>query len=363
MPRKPPLRVKVRRPCKVKPPGPKKRADDPLARLPMYVYMNAHLEWMRVISYSPETVRTNRHGLRRFLVWCDERGLTQPSDITKQVLERYQRHLFYYRKADGKPMSLGAQLGCLLPVKLWCKWLARENHILYNPASELELPRQGKRLPRVILSVPEVEAMLAQADVQMPAGVRDRALLELLYSAGLRRTETANLALYDIDFTRRLAVVREGKGRRDRVVPIGERALQWLDKYVMEARPLLLAHEHPMLFVNDYGEPAHPDFIADRVRKYKDYAGIRKPGAAHLLRHACATHMLEGGADIRFLQAMLGHASLETTEVYTHVAIEKLQAIHAATHPARLHRQESAAEAPPAEREALDALLAEDDAA
>ncbi|MBV9504501.1 MAG: tyrosine-type recombinase/integrase [Acidobacteriia bacterium] len=126
---------------------------------------------------------------------------------------------------------------------------------------------------------------------------------------------------------------------------------------------LLLAADHETLFINSYGEPAPPDFIAERVRLHKDNAGINKPGAAHLLRHACATHMLEGGADIRFLQALLGHGSLESTEIYTHVAIEKLQAIHEATHPARLHRQAPAAATQAADRESLERLLAADEAA
>jgi integrase/recombinase XerD len=335
---------------------------DPLARLPLLAYMNAHLEANMVAGGSEYTAKRSRVAIRRFITWCDERGLASPADISKQVLERYQRHLFYHRKTDGSPLTLGAQASCLHPLKAWFKWLARQNHILYNPASELDIPNPGKRLPRVVLSVQEVESMLAEADVNLPAGVRDRALLEMLYSTALRRMEATNLSVHDIDFARRLVLVREGKGRRDRVVPIGERALAWLDKYVLEARPQLLAFDHNTLFVSDYGLPAPPELIADRVKKYMECAGIRKPGATHLLRHACATHMLEGGADIRFIQAMLGHSSLQTTEIYTHVAIEKLQSIHAATHPARLHRQESAG-ATDADREALLSLLAADEAA
>jgi integrase/recombinase XerD len=302
--------------------------------------MNLHFEALLVTGFSADTVRARRIAIRRFISWCDARGLKRPTEITKQALERYQRHLFYYRKPDGSPLTLGSQTGCLAPLKAWFKWLARENHILYNPASELDLPRQSKRLPRTILSVREVEGILAEADVNTPSGLRDRALLELLYSTGLRRMEAAHLAVYDVDFDRRIVMVREGKGRRDRVTPIGARALLWLDKYLLEARPQLLAADNVALFVTDYGEPVTPEFVAARVKAFMRIAGIDKPGAAHLLRHACATHMLEGGADIRFLQAMLGHASLETTQIYTHVAIEKLQAIHEATHPARLDRQE-----------------------
>jgi integrase/recombinase XerD len=341
MPRKGQL-LKTRKRSPVKPHGPGKRERDPLAQQPLLAYMNLHFEALLVTGYSADTVRTRRVAIRRFIGWCEERGLRGPADITKQVLERYRRHLFYYRKPDGGPLTLGSQAGALAPLKSWFKWLTRENHILYNPASELDMPRQGDHLPRVILSVREVEAILAEADVNNPQGLRDRALLELLYSTGLRRMEAAHLAVYDIDFDRRVVMVREGKGKRDRIAPIGARALAWLDKYVLEARPQLLAFDHEALFVTDYGEPALPEFIANRVKKYMDIAGIDKPGATHLLRHACATHMLEGGADIRFLQAMLGHSQLSTTEIYTHVSIEKLQAIHEATHPARLQRRDEA---------------------
>lgn len=349
-------KVKNRRRNGTKPTGPVRTDIDPLAHNPLLIWMNAHFEWMGVRGYSAETVSGSRTAIRRFIAWCDERGLNQPAHISKQILERYQRHLFYHRKADGKPMALGSQAACLAPLKLWFKWLARENHILYNPASELELPRQGRQLPRTILSIREVEAILAEAAGDGPLFVRDRALLELLYSTGLRRMEAAKLAVYDIEFDRRLVMVREGKGRRDRVVPIGARALAWMDKYVLEARPQLLATDHTTLFVTDYGQPVTPEFVAIRVRKYMDCAGIHKPGATHLLRHACATHMLEGGADVRYLQAMLGHENLETTAIYTHVAIDKLQAIHEATHPARLHRPPAGGPAAPAP-EAREALL------
>ncbi|QLI81202.1 site-specific tyrosine recombinase XerC [Chitinibacter fontanus] len=356
-------RLKSRKPAAVKPAGPKPRTVDPLAHLALTAYMDAHFEWMLVTGYSPNTVQARRQSLRRFIAWCDERGLQQPADITKQVLDRYQRHLFYYRKPDGAPLTLGSQHGALAPLKTWFKWLARENHILYNPASELDLPKLPKHLPRAILSVQEVEAILAEADPDTPYGLRDRAMLELLYSTGLRRMEIANLALYDVDPNRRLLFVREGKGAKDRVVPIGQRALAWLDRYLIEARPQLIAVEREALFVTDYGEPVSPPFVAAHVKRYMDFAGINKPGATHLLRHAMATHMLEAGADVRVLQALLGHAQLNTTEIYTHVSIEHLRAIHDATHPARLQRQEAAtaqALAEPAQQW-LDSLASDED--
>lgn len=335
MPRKG-QRLKTRKPAPVKPRLPPRQQPDPLAGHPLLPYVNAHLDWMLTHNYSADTVKARRVALRRFVTWCSERSLDDPRAITKPILERYQRGLFYHRKVDGKPMTVGAQLGCLAPLKTFFKWAARENHILYNPASELDLPRQPKRLPRSLLSVADVEALLNQAEPNNAQGLRDRAMLELTYSTGLRRMEVAGLALYDVDLARRLVFVREGKGKKDRVVPIGERAAAWVDKYLVEARAQLVAGHSEALFVTDYGEPIAPDFVSDKVRRYKEFAGIHKPGAAHLLRHACATHMLDNGADIRFIQDLLGHAMLSTTEIYTHVSIDKLQQIHAATHPAKL---------------------------
>ena len=344
MPRKG-QRVKHHKTAWPKPRGGRKNTEpDPLRSLPLTAYVSAHLEWMPIAGYSEDTVRGRRIALRRFITWCGERALREPKDITKPILERYQWHLYYYRKADGKPMTLGSQFGCLAPLKTFFKWLAKENHILYNPASELTLPRLPKHLPRVILSIQEVEAILREAEPVSPSGLRDRAMLETLYSTALRRMELPGLALYDIDTTRRLVMVREGKGKKDRVIPIGARAAAWVDKYLHESRPQLLVGDTDALFLTDYGLPVTPEYVAERVRRYMHFAGIEKPGATHLFRHACATHMLENGADTRFIQALLGHETLATTQIYTHVSIDKLREIHDATHPAKLHRDTLGAE-------------------
>lgn len=340
-------RIKTRKPTAVKPSGaPRRSGDDALAHNRLVRYMEAHFEWMLVAGYSAYTVRSRRQALRRFITWADERGLDDPREITRPMLERYQRFLYYYRKPDtakgrkdaGEPLTIGMQYQYLAPLKTWFRWLSREHHILANPAADLDLPRQPKRLPRSVPSVQEVEAILAQAEHDTPQGLRDRALLEVLYATGVRRMELAGAAVYDLDLCRSVLWVRHGKGGRERVVPLGERARAWLDKYLSEARPELLGADTTALFLTDYGEPAHAEFISGKVKRYMEFAGVDKLGSAHLLRHACATHMLEGGADIRFIQEMLGHANIETTEIYTHVSIDKLIAVHKATHPSRLQR-------------------------
>jgi integrase/recombinase XerD len=335
-------RIKHRKPAAVKPAGPAHRPADALAHNRLIRYMEDHFEWMKVAGYSLDTIRARRIAIRRFIAWADERGIDDPREVTRPMLERYQRHLFYYRKEDGSPLTLGTQLQCLAPLKTWFKWLSREHHILANPAADLDLPRQPKRLPRSVPSVPEVEAILREAEPITPQGLRDRTLLEVLYATGLRRMEIVGVSIYDADLVRGLLWVRHGKGRRERVVPLGERAGAWLAKYLTEARPELLAVDTEALFLTDYGAPVSPEYVAAKVKRHMQFAGVDKPGATHLLRHACATHMLEGGADIRFIQEMLGHANLETTEIYTHVSIDKLIEVHKATHPSRLERRRDA---------------------
>lgn len=360
-------RLKHRKPAAVKPAGPTHRPTDALSHNRLTRYMDEHFEWMKVSGYSLDTIRARRIAIRRFIAWADERGIDDPREVTKPMLERYQRHLFYYRKADGTPLTLGTQLGCLAPLKTWFRWLSREHHILANPAADIDLPRQPKRLPRSVPTVQEVEAILAEAEPTTPQGLRDRALLETLYATGLRRMEIVGVSIYDADLARGLLWVRHGKGNRERVVPLGERAGAWLAKYLTESRPELTAIDTEALFLTDYGEPVSPHYVADKVKRYMGFAGVDKPGSTHLLRHACATHMLEGGADIRFIQEMLGHANLQTTEIYTHVSIDKLIAVHRATHPSRLERRRDADEGKHqldrdnAAAAILDALVREDE--
>jgi integrase/recombinase XerD len=311
---------------------------DPAAGNLLHSYRRAFSEWAQARGYSAATVATRDRAIARFISWIDERGIDRPADITRPVLERYQRHLFLARKADGAPLSLTTQQTLLNPLRAWFKWLAREHHLLYNPASELILPRQPRQLPKVLLSVPDVEAVLNEPDVATAWGLRDRAILETLYSTGIRRMELTRLSLYDVDLAQGTVMVRLGKGAKDRLIPIGARAGAWIVRYVEEVRPQLATRNDELtLFLTDYGEPFEKNRLGDLVKRYLRHAGFAH-GACHAFRHAMATHMLENGADIRFIQAMLGHSELSTTQIYTQVSIGKLKEIHAATHPARLER-------------------------
>lgn len=303
------------------------------------VWLRRYLEALRVKNYSEHTVENRDVYLRFFIEWCEARGIVRPRDVTKPIVERYQRHLFHLRqpagKNAGKPLSFRAQHSRLVPVRMFFKWLTRQNVLLWNPASELELPRLERRLPRFVLSESEAEAVMQQPDTSDPLGVRDRAILEVLYSTGIRRMEVLNLSVYDLDAERGTLLVRQGKGKKDRMVPIGKRATRWVERYLDQVRPELVVPPDPgTLFLTSFGEEFSPHRLTEVVRNHVRAAKTGKEGACHLFRHTMATLMLEHGADIRHIQEMLGHVDLSTTQIYTQVSIRRLQAVHSATHPA-----------------------------
>jgi integrase/recombinase XerD len=350
-----------------RPPSPAKRAladrHDPQG---LAAFVVRYLEWLRVHNYAEPTVQNREIYLGYFVAWCIERGLTQPKEITKPILERYQRALYHLRKANGAPLTFRGQHARLVPIRGFFRWLARQNYLLYNPASELELPRLEHRLPKHVLTTSEVEQVMRQPEVSEPMGVRDRAILETLYSTGMRRRELMGLQLFDLDRERGTVMIRQGKGKKDRMIPIGERALAWIDRYQTDVRPALVAgRDNATLFLTHTGEPFTPNRLTQLVREYVNAAHLGKSGSCHLFRHTMATLMLENGADIRYIQAMLGHAELSTTQIYTQVSIRKLKEIHTATHPGKVRvprvaaRAETHAADEPTADEVLTALAAE----
>lgn len=295
-----------------------------------------YIEWCKIKGRSEETLERAIRQLIQFSIWCEERGILRPVEVTLPIMERYQRHLFYYiSPRSGNPLAIGTQLTHLTILRSFFHWLARQHLILYNPAADLELPRLGHRLPKHILSVEEAHRVLTQPDIQKPIGFRDRALLELIFATGLRRSEVRKLKIDDVDVERKVIRICQAKGRKDRYVPVGDRALRWMDAYVRDARPhLVVSPDEGYLFLSKRGRQMSHDDVSIRVRHHVINSGIGKGGSTHLFRHTCATLMLEGGADTRYVQEMLGHSSLEATKLYTHVAITKLKEVYRLTHPA-----------------------------
>lgn len=299
-----------------------------------YQVSQEFLAWLKIQNYSSFTIALYEKMIRYFAQWCEPRGITRYNQVTKQVIQRYQKYISEYLKPNGKPLCHLSKMSRLTSLKALYHYLSKHNRVLYNPAGDVEVPRPEHRLPKRILNISEVETILSQPKLNTLDGLRDRALLETLYSTGMRRMEIVNLKLVDLDHSRGVVTIRQGKGRKDRVVPIGERAMLWLEKYLAEVRPQYCYYpteEH--IFLSDQGEPLKLSYLTGRVSQYVSRGGIKTGGACHLFRHSCATLMLENGADIRYIQQLLGHAELASTQIYTQVSIVKLKQVHSSTHP------------------------------
>jgi len=291
---------------------------------------------MQLKNHSERTLEKWQATLTRFLNWCAEREICELTQLTPELIAAYQRYLFYYRKpVDQQPLHRRTQVYYLGSVRSWCRWLVKQKLLAEEPTAGVEYPKLQRSLPTRLLSEDQVAKVMNLPDLTTPVGLRDRAMLETFYSTAIRRSELTQLDVYDLDAARGVLVVRRGKGGKDRIVPIGETALYWLDRYLSEVRPGFVAHwEEHALFVSYRGRRFHRNFPSIAVRQYLRRAGVSQTGSCHLFRHTAVTQMLERGADIRCLQALLGHASLESTQVYTHVSIPHLREVHRRTHPA-----------------------------
>ena len=295
----------------------------------------AFLEHLGARAYSKGSVEAHHWALKGFLEWSDSQGLASPTAFTRATVEAYQLHLHHYRSERTKePLGVNTQLGRLGCVRRFFAWLCRTGTIPANPAADLDLPRkQSRRLPKA-LTPEEIDRVFSLPNPADPMGLRDRTILELFYATGIRRTEMTELDPGDYDPDAQTLLIRHGKGDKSRLLPVGGRAAFWLDRYLAEARPLFdHLPKETGLFLSGYGTRITPSYLGTWVAGQMKKAGITKPGACHLFRHSCATDMHLGGADIRYVQEMLGHARLETTQIYTHVNIAALAGVHARTHP------------------------------
>lgn len=297
--------------------------------------------WLLVHNYSVHTEARMKRIMKRFTAWCDDLGITRPKEVTKAVLESYKRHLHHQRsKRDGEKLKSAYVRSILVYVSMFFRWCARQGYITFNPMADFDLPKREKRIARTVLSPLQMEQVFNKTKITTDAGLRDRVVLETLYSTGLRRMELSNLNLNDIDKERGLVLVKLGKGKKDRLIPIGERAVAWIEKYLVELRPKWAPDpDHGALFLTWFGTRLSDEQVSKLVRDALNRADVKQKGAAHILRHSMATALLDNGADIRHVQEMLGHESIQSTQIYTKVSVEKLKKVHSAKHPARLERE------------------------
>lgn len=297
-------------------------------------YMEDYLNTMLIIGRSEHTHRRHQSALRSLIVWCENQEIHELHEVTKMTLKSYRKYLYDYRQTNSKPLTKGSLNSKLTPLKKFIQWCAKEHLINDDFVYDLEIPKKPRGIPTKILMHEAIEHILQQPNINTMEGLRDRVIMEVLYSTAIRRSEITYLKCQDIDLIRHTIKINESKNGQDRFVPISVRALKWVKRYLKDVRPCLTFDEgNDTLFLNSKGNAFKPDAIASRVKGYITRADINTRGACHLFRHSVATQMLENGADIRYIQVLLGHVDLNTTEIYTRVAIKKLKEVHEKTHP------------------------------
>ena len=287
------------------------------------------------VRFAETTVRTYCWHLGRFFAWLSARGLEDVGRVRAEDIEAYRTELSERTTERGAPASTTHLNTALAAVKALYLWLVETDALGHDPARRLRPTRVPRRLPRTVLSAPEAARLVEASRATTALGLRDRAALELLYGAALRRAELLALDVGDVDAAEKVVRVERGKGGRGRVVPFGAPAARAVEQYLRWGRPELVARRprERALFVSFRGRRLDRQTLAEIVAGAARSAGIERHVTPHSLRHACATHMLENGAELRHLQELLGHASLDSTQVYTHLSLRHLRETIARCHP------------------------------
>ena len=314
------------------PPAPRKGTPEPTVSAKVKRLLPLYEEDLRV-RFAERTAVDYLGHVGFLLRWLHQQGVGL-FEVRSTDLFAFQSSLLTLRMKKGKPYSMGFQSRRLSAIKNFFRFLYRRSYLLQDPAAPLELPRVEKRLPRTILTTSEARRILDTARGKSPADLRDRAMLETLYATGIRAGELSNLTPYDVDTEERILRVLLGKGRKDRNVPLTRTAAQAIEAYLERGRAHFAHSKNArQLFLQAKGGKMQRATVARIVRERAAAAGVKKRVTAHTFRHSVATHLLRGRADIRHIQALLGHASLGTTERYTHVEISDLQEVVRRAHP------------------------------
>jgi len=294
-----------------------------------------YLKELALLNRAKGTIRNIKNDLGMLVHFLAAEKITAIEALTAEVLADYQQELSFRLTAKGRPLTLGSQLRLLCAVRGFTRFLKDKEYLVHDPGASIRLPKTVKRLPKAILSAAQIKTLLDAQDMRTSAGFRRRLIVEILYDTGIRRAELAAVRVADIDLAAGYLYVRSGKGGKDRVVPVSERVCNLTRDYLLFIRPMLIKdRQDPAgLIVTGWGQNMAPHGIYWEVRRAVALAGIKANITTHSLRHSCATHMLKNGAPVRHIQEMLGHESLDSTQIYTRVTINDLKQIHAKYHP------------------------------
>ena len=289
---------------------------------------------MRVRNLSEGTIRSTLWRLKRFLAFLGEREVTSVDRITGQMVRDYQLALHQALNSRGQPNTITYQNTLLSAALKFLQFLREEDHIVGDPGRGVAYAKAPKRLPASVLNPSEARKLLHAPDLSTVIGYRDRTILEVLYSTGMRKAELNRLTLGDVDYHDGFIRVVEGKGRKDRIVPVGRIACRYLENYIRSVRPELARDgAERRLFLTMRGGRFSKNVLWELIKKYAKRAKLKKNVHPHTFRHSCATAMLRNKADISIIQKLLGHASLDATQVYTHLSITDLKEVHSRCHP------------------------------
>jgi len=292
-----------------------------------------YLKHLKTLGRSYYTIRGAKYGLADLAGFLEEEKAPCLEDLTSDILYEYQQELAFRLTAKGRLLSLRTQGQSLGIVKAFTRFLKQKEYLVDDPGEAIKLPKKPKRLPKVILSSNEIQKLMDAPNIRTNKGYRNRIVLEILYDTAIRRSELSGIKINHLDLNAGFIHVR-GKGDKDRVVPLSNRVCRLVENYIMMVRPeFLQGKDTGHLILNRWGQKMDPNSIWAVVKRCAYLAGIRKNVSTHTFRHTCATHMLKNGAPVRHLQEMLGHESLESTQLYTRVTINDLKKIHAKYHP------------------------------
>jgi integrase/recombinase XerD len=286
-----------------------------------------------LVRFAEGTAHGYVRAVRSFLDWLRDRAIPLV-DVRTADIEAYQADVCALRKKDGTPYSVDLQVHRLSSVKTLFRFLYQRGYVLADASAPVEYPRREMRLPRGVLSREETRKLVEAPDTSTPIGLRDRAILETFYGTGIRAGELAKLKTIDVDTEDKVLRVLLGKGAKDRNVPLTRAAAEAIEAYVLHGRPKIRgAIKSPWLFLALRGGRMYPDLLNGVVQAAAKKTGLEKHATCHTLRHSVATHLLKGGADIRHIQKLLGHRSLQSTERYTHVEVSDLSKVLKRAHP------------------------------
>lgn len=296
-------------------------------------FIEKYMTALKAGGYSPSTIKSYTRGLKKFTTYLSFDGISEIDKVTREIISKYQIYLYQEINKKGRQNTIHDQNKCLGSVKCFFRYLSENDYLIADPARKISFAKEPKRLPRSILTRQEMKKILKTPDTTTIIGYRNRTILELLYTSGIRRQEVLNLTIDDVYYKEGIIKVK-GKGNKERMVPIGKVASRYLENYIKAIRPAFIRDPYNRtLFLSSLGKSLSGRRLADIVVEVVKKTKIKKNVTLHTFRHTFATHLVRNNANIRHVQEMLGHESLESTQIYTHVTIMDLKKEHKRCHP------------------------------